>query len=431
MKKSGLLFIVFFAMLVNLSASTNITWWHAMGGKLGIVVNKMANEYNESQSEYKVIPVYKGGYEDTMTAGIAAFRAKKSPDIIQIFDAGAATIISAKGVVYPIADLFDKHGVAFNANNYIAGVRNFYANTKGRMIGSPFNSSTPVLYYNKDIFNKIGIKNPPKTWEEFEKMAVLLKKEGFIALSQSHSPWIFAENFHSRHNIMMANKNNGFDGLSTKINYNNPAMQFHWDKLRSWSLDGYYKYYGRGWGDNQQAFYDQKVAMWLGSSGSFGGLKKAAKFEFGTSYLPFWKKFIDEGAQTFIGGAALFVFSGKDDLKYKGVAEFLQFLTSSKIQYYWHKETGYVPITNAAYSMAKKDGYYKSTPDAEIGIKQLSLVTSEWTKGYRLGNYVQIREAMIVEFENIINGKKSAKEALTNLSKKADKLLKKFARTNK
>jgi sn-glycerol 3-phosphate transport system substrate-binding protein len=431
MRLKSIFFIACFAMAMNLNAATNITWWHAMGGKLGEVVNEMAQNFNNSQSEYKVIPIYKGGYEDTMTAGIAAYRAHKAPDIIQIFDAGAATIIGAKGVVYPVADLFDKYGVKFNASDYIAGVRNFYANSKGRMIGAPFNSSTPVMYYNKDIFKKAGIKNPPKTWEEFEETAAILKKAGYAALAESHSPWIFAENFMSRHNLQMADKNNGFDGFATKLYYENPAMVYHWDKLREWLKKGYFKYYGKGWADNQQAFYDQKVAMWLGSSGSFGGLKKGAKFDFGTTYLPYWEKFIKEGAQTFIGGAALFVFSGKSDEKYKGVAKFLQYLTSPENQYFWHKSTGYVPITKAAYELAKKDGYYKESPDAEIGIKQLSLPTQEWTKGYRLGNYVQIREIMTVEFENILNGKKSAKEALGDVDKKASKLLIKFAKSHK
>ncbi len=429
MNLKSLVFVASLAIAAN--ATTNITWWHAMGGRLGEVVNQLSDNFNKSQNEYKITPIYKGGYEDTMTAGIAAFRAKQSPDIIQIFDAGAATIINAKGVVYPVADLFDKYGVKFNANDYISGVRNFYADSNGRMIGSPFNSSTPVMYYNKDIFKKAGIDTPPKTWEEFEMVAKKLNKSGYIGLAQSHSPWIFAENFHSRHNIMLSDKNNGFDGLATKLNYDNPAMVYHWNKLREWSKEGYYKYYGKGWSDNQQAFYDQKVAMWLGSSGSFGGLKKGAKFEFGTTYLPYWKKFIDKGAQTFIGGAALFVFSGKSDEKYRGIAKFLQYLSNPKNQYFWHKETGYVPITKAAYELAKKDGYYKVSPDAEIGIKQLSLPTQKWTKGYRLGNYVQIREIMHVEFENIINGKKSADDALKNIDYKADKLLKKFARTYK
>ena len=152
-----------------------------------------------------------------MTAGIAAFRAKEQPHIIQIFDAGAATIINAKGATVPVADLMKD----FDIEDYIPGVRYFYADSAGKMIGLPFNSSTPLLYYNKDAFAEAGIDAPPKTWEEFEAIAPKLKEAGYIALAQSHSPWIFSENFHSRHNLQMATGNNGYD--STCLLYTSPS----------------------------------------------------------------------------------------------------------------------------------------------------------------------------------------------------------------
>ena len=231
----------------------------------------MAANYNASQSEYKVVPTFKGGYEDTMTAGIAAFRAGQQPDIIQIFDAGAATIINAKGATVPVADLMEEYGDGFNIEDYIAGVRYFYADSDGKMIGMPFNSSTPLLYYNKDAFAEAGLDGPPATWEEFEEMAPKLKEAGYQALAQSHSPWIFSENFHSRHNIQLATGNNGYDSTDVKILYNNDAMKTHWTKVKEWLDNDWYGFYGRGWGDNQDAFVQKKTAMWLGSSGSFGG----------------------------------------------------------------------------------------------------------------------------------------------------------------
>ena len=345
-------------------AATEIQWWHAMGGRLGEVVEEITKRYNASQSEYKLISTYKGGYEDTMTAGIAAFRAKQQPQIIQIFDAGAATIINAKGALIPVADLMVKYGVGFNINDYIAGVRYFYADSDGKMIGLPFNSSTPLLYYNKEALKKAGVAGPPLTWEEFEAMAPKLKAAGYQALAQSHSPWIFSENFHSRHNIQLASANNGYDSTDTKLMYNNKHMIMHWTRVKSWLDDGYYGYYGRKWGDNQDAFRQQKTAMWLGSSGSFGGLRKSVKFDFGTSYLPYWKSIIDKPKGTFIGGAALFAFSGHSDAQYKGVADFFAFMIKPETQVYWHKETGYVAITNEAYEMAKASGYYNEVPDA-------------------------------------------------------------------
>ena len=408
-------------------SATEIQWWHAHSGNLGEVVAKIAENYNASQSDVVVVPTYKGGYEDTMTAGIAAFRAKQQPHIIQIFDAGAATIINAKGATVPVADLMKD----FNIEDYIPGVRYFYADSDDKMIGLPFNSSTPLLYYNKDAFAKAGIDAPPKTWEEFEVMAPKLKAAGYTALAQSHSPWIFSENFHSRHNLQMATGNNGYDSTDVKLLYNNDHMKMHWTKVKEWLDAGFYGFYGRAWGDNQDAFVQKEVAMWLGSSGSFGGLTKSTDFEFGTTFLPYWESITKEPTGTFIGGAALFAMSGHEDEEYEAIADFFGYVTSSDNQVFWHKETGYVPITQAAYAAAKKEGYYETTPDAEIGILQLSLPGGEWTKGYRLGYYVQIRDVMYKHYDDIFSGTATVDEAFTAMEKESNELLVRFNDTYK
>ncbi|AXO14901.1 MULTISPECIES: extracellular solute-binding protein [Thalassospira] len=414
-----------FAIGNTAQAATEITWWHAMDGALGDVVNQITEDFNASQDEYKLVSINKGGYEDTMTAGIAAFRAKNQPNIIQIFDAGAATIINAKGAVKPVQDLLEANNVNFDINDYIPGVRYFYADSDGKMIGMPFNSSTPLLYYNKEALDKAGV-DVPKTWQEFEAAAPKLKEAGYTALAQSHSPWIFFENFMSRHNLQMATANNGYDSTDVEILYNNDALKDHWQHVKDWKDAGYYGYYGRAWGANQDAFVQQQVAMWIGSSGSFGGLRKSAQFDFGASTLPYWEGTGDAPKSTFIGGAALFAFSGHDAAQDAGVAEFFKFLTKPETQYYWHKETGYVPITNAAYELAKEDGYYKESPDAEVGITQLSEEGGEWTKGYRLGFYVQIREVIYREVDKIMNGEETVDAAFATIEEEANGLLKRF-----
>ena len=430
-RKSFLALVFLGSTISSAYAATDIQWWHAHAGRLGEVVNLITEKFNASQSDYNLVATYKGGYEDTMTSGIAAFRAKTQPHLIQIFDAGAATIINAKGATYPVADLMIKYGKGFNINDYIAGVRYFYAHPPAKMTAMPFNSSTPLLYYNKDAFKKAGISNPPLTWEEFEQIAPKLKSAGYTALAQSHSPWIFSENFHSRHNIQLATANNGYDSTDVKVLYNNKHMIMHWTKVKEWLDKGWYGFYGRGWGDNQDAFQQQKVAMWLGSSGSFGGLTKSATFEFGSSYLPYWKSIIAEPKGTFIGGAALFAFSGHSDEEYKGVATFLEFLTTPETQFLWHKETGYVAITNKAYELAKSSGYYKDVPNAEYGILQLNQPAGEWTKGYRLGYYVQIREVMYKHYESIFNGDSSVEDAFAKIEKESNSLLVRFHDTYK
>lgn len=412
------------------SAATEITWWHAMGGKLGETVNTIAKDFNASQSDYVITPVFKGTYEETLTAGIAAFRAGQQPNILQVFDAGAATVIGAKGATVPVQDMLQDNGVAFDINNYISGVRYFYADSKGKMIGMPFNSSSPIMYYNVDALAAAGV-DAPNTWEEFEAVtAPALKKTGYIPMAQSHLPWIFTENFMSRHNLPFATKNNGYDGADAKILVNNDAIKAHFNKLVEWKKSGDFAWYGAGWNDNQTPFEEGKVAIWLGSSGSFGGLsQKNLPFEFSATYLPYWMSVTTEPKQTFIGGASLFAMAGKTAAENKAVAEFFKFLTSPEVQYFWHKETGYVPITEAAYELAKEDGHYNRMPAAEVGIKQLSLNAGDNTKGYRMGFYVQIRDVMNREYARMLNGETTVDAGFKVIEDEANALLAKFAKT--
>ncbi|WP_437342618.1 extracellular solute-binding protein [Ruegeria arenilitoris] len=421
-----------FAMMANtVSAEVEITWWHAMGGALGDTVNQIAEDFNASQDDYKITPVFKGTYEETLTAGIAAFRAGEQPNVLQVFDAGAATVIGAKGATVPVQDLLEQNGVAFDIEDYISGVRYFYADSDGKMIGMPFNSSSPIMYYNVDALEKAGV-TPPKTWEEFQTVtAPALKEAGYIGLSQSHLPWIFTENFHSRHDLPFATNDNGYEGADgTKILVNNDAIKAHFSAVKDWKDNGFFEWYGTGWSDNQTPFEEGKVAIWLGSSGSFGGLsKKDLPFEFSATFLPYWEAVTKEPKQTFIGGAALFAMAGKSDEENKATAAFFEFLTKPETQYMWHRETGYVPITTAAYEMAKGDGHYDRAPAAEVGIKQLSLPAGENTKGYRMGFYVQIRDVMNREYGRILTGETSVEDAFKAIENEANGLLERFAKT--
>ncbi|MEW7008735.1 extracellular solute-binding protein [Lentilitoribacter sp. EG35] len=426
--------IVLAALLASASstaalAETNINWWHAMGGQLGETVNQIAEDFNASQDEYKITPVFKGSYEEALTAGIAAFRAGEQPNILQVFDAGAATVIGAKGATVPVQDLLSENGVDFDINDYIAGVRYFYADTNGKMIGMPFNSSTPIMYFNEEAMAKAGV-TAPKTWEEYASVtAPALKEAGYIPLTQSHLPWIFTENFFSRHDIQFASNNNGYDGADTTININHPAIKAHFTALKEWKDAGLFEWLGTGWGDNAKPFEEGKSAMWLGSSGSFGGLQQKVDFKFSATMLPYWEGVTKEPKQTFIGGAALFAMSGKSEAENKATAEFFRFLTSARTQYFWHKATGYVPITEAAYELAQKDGYYKEAPAAEVGIQQLSLPAGDWTKGYRMGFYVQIRDVMNREYGRILTGETTVEDGFAAIEKEANELLARFAKT--
>ena len=410
-------------------AQTEITWWHAMGGQLGETVNQIATDFNASQSDYIITPVFKGTYEETLTAGIAAFRAGEQPNIMQVFDAGAATVIAAEGAVVPVEALLTEFGSGFDSSDYISGVRNFYADNDGTMIGMPFNSSTPIMYFNAEALEAAGV-TAPVTWEEFQDVtAPALVEAGYIPLAQSHLPWIFTENFYSRHNIAFATNDNGYGDGTTEILIDQPEIKAHFTAVVEWIDQGYFQWYGTGWGDNQTPFEQAEVAMWLGSSGSFGGLQQTAEFEFSATLLPYWEGITTEPTQTFIGGAALFAMSGKSDDENAATAAFFEYLTSPEVQYMWHRETGYVPVTEAAYDLAATDGYYEEKPAAEVGIQQLSLPAGDNTRGYRMGFYVQIRDVMNREYGRILTGEITVDEGFAAIQAEANELLDRFART--
>jgi sn-glycerol 3-phosphate transport system substrate-binding protein len=145
-----------------------VNWWHAHGGVLGEKVNAICEGFNKSQNQYQVVPTYKGSYADTMTAGIAAFRAKNPPHILQVFEVGTATMMAAKGAIKPVYEVMKESGLPFDPNAYLPTVIGYYTTTDGRMLSMPFNSSTPILYYNIDAFKKAGLDpaKPPTTWPE-------------------------------------------------------------------------------------------------------------------------------------------------------------------------------------------------------------------------------------------------------------------------
>lgn len=413
------------------AAEVEITWWHGLGGNLGEVVNQIATDFNASQDQYAITPVFKGSYEEALTAGIAAFRAGEQPNILQVFDAGAATMIGAKGAALPVQDLLEQNGVDFNIEDYVPGVRYFYADAEGKMIGMPFNSSSPVMYYNEDALAAANVE-VPSTYEEFEAIAPALKEAGYIPLVQTHLPWEFVENFHSRHNLPFATNDNGYDGAEgTQILINSPEMAMHFTKVKEWLDAGYFGFFGTAWDDNQAQFMDGKAAMYIGSSGDFGGLAEAElPFGWSATFLPYWESITGgEGYQTFIGGASLFAMAGHTDEENAATAAFFQYLTSPEVQYMWHRETGYVPVTQAAYELAKADGHYERFPAAETGVQQLSLQSGENTRGYRMGFYVQIRDVENRELSRFLAGETSIEDALGTIETEGNELLARFAQT--
>lgn len=412
-------------------AKTEIEWWHAMGGALGQKVNQIASDFNASQSEYVIKPVYKGTYPETMTSAVAAFRAKNQPAIVQVFEVGTASMMGAKKAVFPVYQLMEKTNEPFDPNSYLSTVTAYYTTSDGKMISLPFNSSTPVLYYNKALFKQAGIEQPPKTWKEMgvvsQKLLDAGVKCGFTTTWQS---WTQIENFGARNNLPIATKNNGFDGADTSFLFNQAPFVAHIQRMADWSKSGIFKYGGRQ-SDAMPLFYTQECAMVMESSAGFAGIKENMKgIDIGVSQLPYDDTLVDKPANSIIGGASLWVMAGRPDAEYNGVAKFFTYLSSPEVQADWHQATGYLPVTKAAYALTQQQGFYQQNPGADTAILQMT--TSDSTansKGLRFGNFLQTREIVDEELEKVWSGKQSAQTALDNAVKRGNEQLRRFERT--
>src|SRR5689334_14648148 len=422
-----------FTFATPAQAQVEIQWWHAMSGPLGEWVNDLAKNYNESQKDYRVVATYKGTYPETLTAGIAAFRAGNQPDILQVFEVGTATMMASKGAIVPVGKVMKDSGLKFDPSSYISAVAGYYTAPNGQMLSFPFNSSTTVFYFNKDAFKAAGLPTDkaPSTWPEVALAAAKLKASGHkCPFTTAWQGWTQLESFSSWHNVEFATKSNGLAGLDARMKIDSPLHQRHIENLANMAKQGLFIYKGRG-NVPEASFISGECAMINTSSGFYGNVAKNAKFAYGLAPLPYYPDVPGAPQNTVIGGASLWVMAGKKPAEYKGVAKFFSFISTPEVQSASHKRTGYLPVTTAAYQLTDKSGFYKEHPGTDVAVTQMIRKVTDKSRGIRLGNYVQIRAIEDEELEQVWSGKKTAKEALDAIVTRGNEQLERFQKANK
>jgi sn-glycerol 3-phosphate transport system substrate-binding protein len=417
---------------------TQISWWHSMGGELGTRLEQIATDFNASQSDYVVVPTYRGEYEESMVGTIAAFRANEQPVMVQVYEVGTGTMMAAKGAVYPVYQLMADHGSNFDPAAYLPVVTGYYTDPEGNMLSMPFNSSTPIFYYNKAVFEAAGLdpETPPATWEEVAAFSrqIIQSDAASCGFTMGYAAtWIGLENFSALHNLPFATQENGFAGLDTEFTFNGELQARFWDDLKTWSDEGVFSYGGPAGGpDAAPKFYAQECAMYMGSSASRAGvLANATAFEVGFGMLPVYGDVDSAPQNSIIGGATLWVLNGHDDAEYDGAAAFLTYLSSPEVQAAWHQATGYLPVTTAAFELSTEQGYYEANPGADVAIRQINLnAPTENSKGLRFGNYPQVRAILDEELEAVLNGDKTGQEALDSAVERGNQILRDFQAAN-
>ncbi len=414
--------------------AATIELWHAMNGELGRQLAQLAAAFNASQSEHRVVPEYKGNYTETVTAAIFAVRTKKHPAIVQVNEIATATMMAAKGAIYPAFELMRDQGIPFDQAAYLPAVSGYYSDLAGNLLSFPFNASTPILYYNKDQFRAAGLDEnaPPKTWPEVEAAARKLRQANVPCGFTTHWPsWVNVENFSAWHNVPIATHANGLAGFGAELTIDNPVMVRHLEALAEWQKTKLYDYSGRA-SAAEPRFPAGECGMFIGSSASRADILAKSKFAVGYGMLPYWPDVAGAPQNSIIGGATLWVLRGRPQEEYAAVAKFFAYLSQPQVQASWHQSTGYLPITSAAYDLSKAQRFYERAPGAAIGIEQIMLhPPTDNSRGLRLGSFVLIRDVIEEEMEQALAGKKSAKAALGAAVARGNELLRQFERTTR
>lgn len=414
-------------------AQAEVQFWHAFTGRLGELVALQVEQFNASQDDYVVVQSHKGNYSETLNAGIAAFRADEQPHILMVFEVGTATMMAAEGAIRPVYEVMAQTGAAFDPSAYIGAVAGYYTSTDGDMLSLPYNSSTPVLWVNRDLLSEAGVDADVdlSTWEQVGDVLADVQAAGIeCPMTTAWQSWIHLENLSAYHDTPFATQDNGFAGLDTELAFNGPIQAQHIQTLGDWAQDGRFIYAGRR-NEGGANFRAGECALFTESSAGYAGISAEAQFEFEVRPLPYWAGAVDAPQNTIIGGASLWIMEGHEADEYAGVAAFMNFISSTDIQAQWHQDTGYLPITVAASDATRAQGFYEANPGTDISVTQMT--TNEPTansSGLRLGSFDQIRGIIDEELEAVWVGDKTAQEALDSAVARGDQLLRRFEQAN-
>jgi sn-glycerol 3-phosphate transport system substrate-binding protein len=417
------------AALASLSANAapkEIDFWVPTLGAINPAVEGQIQRFYAGQSDYKINLIVKGSYDETLNAVIAAYRAKKQPHMTIAVGASTQTMMQS-GAIYPVQELMADAGHQVDWTGFVQPVLNYFRTADGKLLSMPFNSSTPLFWYNVDAFEKAGLSGAPKTWDEVGAYAAKLRAAGFeCGYTSAWQVWVNIDNYSFVNDQPVATKANGMDGLDAEFLFNKSWVAKHIGRIQEWGKDGRFVYTGRQWQGAHSAFYAQKCAMLTESSAGYAGIKKGAAFRFAAAPLPL-EAGVAEGKNSLIGGGSIWVLKGHPKEDYKAAAALLAHLTKTDEQATWHKETGYVPITKAAYEKVKAEGYYKENPHQEAAILQLSRGTpTANTRAVRLGNYTQYVAAIEEELELVWSHKKTAQQGLDDAVRRGNEILRRF-----
>ena len=421
------------ALAAPAGAATDIELWHAMRGPAGEELDALVRRFNASQREVRLKAVYQGGYDQTYSRALAAHFERKGPHLVQVVEAGNASLMAWRGAVKPAWEVLAENGVKLNTADFIPAVASYFSDGSGRLLALPLNAATPILYYNKDAFKRAGLdaERPPRTWYEMVRTLGALIDSGMgCGYATAWPAWVLLENMSLWHNQEFATNGNGVGGADARFAFNTHVMMRFIAMLSSWSKAGYFTYTGRG-EEAEARFAAGECAVLTTSSAAQARIARDAKFAIGASHLPYYDDVPGAPQNTVPGGAGLWVFGGKKPAEYRAVAKFFSFLLQPEEQARWHQRTGYLPVSRQAYEISRKAGYYRERPGQEIALRQLAVAPTPDSRGIRLGDYRWIRAILDEELEAVWSQARTPKDALDRAVERGNEMLQRFESSNR
>lgn len=418
----------------NEGKAEEIVFWHSMGGAGGETINKMVENFNNSRKDIKVTAQYQGSYDDAINKMKSSQQGNAGPDVMQLYDIGTRWMIDS-GYAVQIQKLVDED--KFDLSSLEENLLGYYS-VDNKLYSMPFNSSTPILYYNKTAFKDAGLdpEKAPKNMEELKGMIPkLTKKDGSGRVTQyGYSMAVygwFVEQFMSKQGLTFTNNENGRKDKATAVEFDKNGGGLKVLKLwKELNDSGNMGNFGRKTADTQNAFKAGQTAMFIDSTAVLSSILKGVdgKFEVGTAFLPEITSG-DKGGVS-IGGGSLWIMDKKDDKKQKAAWEFVKFMVSPEQQVLWNKNTGYFPVTKKAYDLDEMKEHIKKYPQFQTAIDQLHASPVE-ARGALLGVFPEARQTVETNIESMLQGKVTPEQAVENSAKNINSAIEKYNKTNK
>jgi sn-glycerol 3-phosphate transport system substrate-binding protein len=413
---------------------TNIDVWIGLTGPAQEQMIALGKEFTDSQQKFNVNVTFRGQYPEQRAAAFAAFRAGNPPHIMQMFDAGTGDMFGLPRATVPVTEVFQRAGLQFDSSRFLGPARGYYSRPDGSLISMPYNVSTAVLFYNKDVFKKAGLdpNKAPATWPEMIAAAKKIRETNAApcGFSTTWLAWIMLEQFSALHDLPLSTEANGRGGLNAVLNFNDAPRAKMVQTLMDLSADKSFQYGGRS-NDANALFVAGTCGMLLQSSGGHAGIARDLKAEFGVGFLPHWPDVTTSPKNGIVGGASLWVFNSPNRTadEFRGVAEFLAFMARTDNLVRFAKATGFLPATNEAFQAMQAEGFFTANPGRDIPILQLTRGTpTANSSGYRFGRWTEIRDMYHEEVEKALQGQQTAQAALDNAVRRGNEALRQFER---